>query len=628
MRTNDDEPLILRLSMPLPMASAALAASTTPTEALPAPPAPADAMAQPGPTSAPSAPAGNSAIDGTAAATAAVRALGSMAVAEVREIADSLNVASREVAFELLRGSTVYGRWSCTAADLNVPVNPETLLQLEERFGGVVPALSGLAARGAKSLSDRFPTLITHDLLDGLRQRLSSDPSLPQALSRSLSQALKTIDSAATAAPATTSSVAAADNGVRHAAEAVGPQRSPLWLDLAEPLGFLPLLPWESVLRPSVARPIHRLARKTVPGRAVKPAQDVLLVCTSASDKRTLEPKAAVSMCRHIIGTAGRGQRCVIHLFADFQHHAAVREALLASGLSVVDGGEPADGRGVVMVPLPPAEASTAAEASSSAKSPDHRTPTIWERPWAAWIKSSMAGRAVDVIHVVGETHFIDRQPTIEFSAEPWRSPEQVPRKWWQLSRSRVEFRHVDAALACDVATGLGAWAVVFSAPSGDTLRALRVLMHQLSGLLPGVLAVHDLVADPAAAYCADLYRFLGGRGMPAAADASAPEPPDHPAIVLQCDPAALRPQAAQTRLKAAYGDEFAAAVELVNTEMDRQGSIPAWAAVMQRCIEQSASTYLTDDPLTERDKAAQEGITNALTQAMGMLAGQMKSGR
>jgi hypothetical protein len=518
----------------------------------------------------------------------------SAATAEMKGLVGALDPTARKVNLELRQGEKVYGRWTFTAGDLNVPFDPEALVLLQERFSGVRPLLNGLAARGAQALSDTFPTIVTVNRLDSLRQALSSDhPSLPLVISKALHQALDEVDA----------------------------KRRVVWLELVEPLGFLPLLPWERVLSAAVGVPILRIARKALHGFARKGTLDVLLVCcTTSTDKRTITPKAVVALCRHILATLPDPKRCVVHLFADVLHREAVESELAASGLPVVHDGEPAQGRGVVLYPYPGDDARTAI-----ALEKEGRAQTIWERPWAAWIKGCMAGRAVDVVHVVSEAGFCGLQPALEITAVPWDAPLQVGRTWAWRPVSRVQLRYVDAPLACDFATGLGAWGIVFSAPNAESLRAQRALMHQTSGLLPGMFAVHDLSQDAGVRSCSDLYRFLVGPGGGAESE---PFIPDHAALSLQCHPAMLKPQAAEARIKASLGDDFAQAVQQLKAEMDRQGSTPAWAAVLQRHIELSVSANLSSDPLTERDKAAREGVTTALTVALSALAKHMKSDR
>lgn len=512
------------------------------------------------------------------------------APAQMKNIVRSLDASARRAIMELRQGDKVYGQWPFTARDLNVSFDPEALVGLQERFGGVLPALNGLAARGAQSLSSAFPTIVTLNRLDSLRQALSWDPSLPLVISKPLRMALDVLD----------------------------PDRRVVWLELAEPLGFLPLLPWERVLRPAVNAPILRHSRKPLHGLRRPGTLDVLLACSSRTENQVVPPKAMAAMCRQILAALPDSSRCVIHLFADVVHRKGVEAELKTSGLPFVHEGEPPSGRGVVLYRYP----SHKDPVSMTLEGEGH-TQTIWERPWAAWIKRCLADRAVDVVHIVTEACFSGLQPVLEITATPWEAPQPVARKWLLLSQSRVQLRYVDALLASDLATGLGAWGIVFGAPNSDSRRPQRALMHQASGLFPGVFAVHDLSQDSAATACADLYRFLTG---PAESDAGTPFIPDRPELVLQCHPAILQAQLNNDRIKETFGEDFAHAVQLLKAQMQKRGSVPAWAAALQRQIELSASTLLSSNPLTERDKAARSGVTNALTVAMVSLAMRMKS--
>lgn len=504
----------------------------------------------------------------------------------IRETTKKIVADRVRVKMELSYGANVFGCWYFSAADLNLPLAPEALIQLEERVSGLRPAINSIAARSTWALTDRLSTR-TLDFLDKVRQRLSADPSLPLAISKSLSQ---TVQSLAT-------------------------EQQTVWLKLSQPSGFLPLLPWERMLRAAVARPMARLTRRTTQGMSGITAQDLILICTGTAPTPVVDPVSVVALCRNMLESCPAPKRAVVHLFADALHRPLIAHALSQNNLHPIRQGEPEYGRGIVLYDSPAEEQPGGGDADSSEPEP---TQSIWDRPWARWIKASMAGRAADVIHIVCTAHFSHEQAVLHFCPDPGKAPVPAGRVGkWRSKEEKSRSRYVDAQLGCDLATELGAWAIVLSAASEDSLRCQRALMHQLSALLPALVAVHDMASDPQAAACVPLYQMLMGGVRQLEAFT-------HPALVVQCDPADFRPEASESWLKSSFGTGFIEAFEAVKTEMNRNTATPTWAAVMQRNIEQSASIQLSETPLTERDKAAQDGVASALTEAMAILSKHM----
>lgn len=491
------------------------------------------------------------------------------------------------VNIELLQDAVSYGRWTFTATEMNVKLDPQALARLGDR-NAVLDPLRDLTALCAQSLSDSFPTWLTVNRLDSLRQALSSDPSLPLVVSKALRDALEIRD-------------------VEH--------QPVVWLELAEPLGFLPMLPWERLLARAVGVPVLRLARRPAQEMRRLGTLDVFLACSATDESRMVNAKTLVAMCKAMLAGSPSARRFVIHLFADVLYRPALAAELAGSGLSVVERGEPESGRGVVLYPLPTESERALADAGQPR--------TVWERPWAAWARRELAGRAVDIVHFVTDAWAGSHQPSLEIAATPWEKPRQMGRNWTLRAVQEIEMRYVDAPVLSQFATGLGAWAIVLTAADGPAAQAQRALMHQVSGLLPGALAVHDLGFDSSKGACAALYRFLG---EPRGAGDAPPFVPHDPALALQCHPALLQPREAQARIEASLGTEFADALRNLNEGMESLDSTPAWAAVLQRHIAQSASDTMASAAVTDSEKAERESAARAMTAAMSMLARHIKS--
>jgi hypothetical protein len=255
-------------------------------------------------------------------------------------------------------------------------------------------------------------------------------------------------------------------------------------------------------------------------------------------------------------------------------------------------------------------------------ETPELSTDVLSEHQWPQWIRDCMHGRGIDVIHIISEAGFPTLFPCLEVAKIPWQLPKRTTEYFFRTS-TRVRLRHVDAPQITELTSGFGAWAVVLSAPGSDALRAQRALAHQISGLVPGVFVVHDLVADPDASACESLYAFLSRSPT---ADGSPRALPDSTALCIQCHPSRFLRDVDESSLVQTFGASFVAAAKQVSVALNTQEATPAWAAVLQRTIEQSVAGYLAVAPANDRDKAAQDGVVSALTKAMEVLAKHTKS--
>jgi hypothetical protein len=283
----------------------------------------------------------------------------------------------------------------------------------------------------------------------------------------------------------------------------------------------------------------------------------------------------------------------------------------------MTEGEEPVDRRGVVIYQFPRTEYVPTPRPGDAAASLD----ALQDHQWPTWIRECMRGRGLDAIHIVSEAGFPALHPSLEVAAIPWKPPERTSESFFRSS-TRLRLRQVDAPQIVELTSSFGAWSVVLSAPSADALRAQRALMHQISGLLPGVFAVHDMVADADARACGPLYSFLSRSPN---ANGSPSTIPDSTSLCVQCHPSRLWQGDEEQGVALSFGSSFIAAAKLVTAAFQTQEATPAWAAALQRQIEQSVSSALGTVPTNDRDKAAQEGVVSALTKAMEVIAKHAK---
>ena len=508
--------------------------------------------------------------------------------ADLKGVINALSSTARTIVMELRRGDAVHGIWTFTARDLNVPIDLEALVSLQNRFERTLPGVRSFAAQSAVMLSEKFPSVVKLSFLDELRQWLSATPSLPLYVSDSLRRTLDSLDR----------------------------DRKVLWLEFKEPTGFLPWLAWEEMLRTVVGVPIVRAGRQPVDAVAPRGSLDVLVAVTCCHPIPGA-PGSVAALCRQILRGLPAPGRCVIHLCADILHREAIRYELETSGMVMTEREEPPGRRGVVLYPLP-----TANYASSRASDTTPSEDALLEHQWPRWIRECMHGRGLDVIHVISEAGFPALHPSLEVAAIPWEQPKITSDSFFRKSR-RVRMRQVDAPQIVELTSSFGAWAVVFSAPTVESLRAQRALIHQISGMLPGVLAVHDLVGDTEAGACGALYAFLSRSRN---ADGSPQPLPDSTFLCVQCHPSRVLQDSQEPAAALTFGSGFVAAAKLVTAAFQTDEATPAWAAALQRQVEQSLSGYLGPEPANDRDKAAREGVVSALTKAMEVIAKHTRS--
>ena len=490
--------------------------------------------------------------------------------------------SARTIVMQLRANGETVAEWQLTPNDLGLRADPVTQLRFQQfANSALLPTARQCASLLANVALGQFPGYVTPVLVDQLRVLLANLPAVPSLIAESLPRFVR--------------------EPLKEALDIVDKERTMVWLELAEPLGYLSWLSWERLLRSVAGVPILRLSRQPLGVVAPEGALDVLLGCSTGDEKTPVPAPAVVALARGILRSLPAPGRCVVHLFADGQHRGALLQAFRASGLPFSEGDEPSGQRGVVLYRFPDADPA----------------PGKPERAWTSWIRDMLQGRGIDVVHIISHVGFPGMQPALEIAEVPWAGPE-IKRTHYVLKSSRMRIRRMNAATVERVASQLGAWAVVMSSVTSEVPRAQWALMHELSGLTPGVCAVHSLAADPEGGACRALYGFLA---RPSASRGVPPAIPDSPFLTVQCSPSRLERALASAPFDEAFGAGFADAAKRVQAVMDRREPTPAWLSVMQRQIEQAAATALLSKPTTERDKAAQAGVAAALTKAMAILA-------
>ena len=369
-----------------------------------------------------------------------------------------------------------------------------------------------------------------------------------------------------------------------------------LWLEFAEPAGYLPLLPWEEMLRPATAVPILRLSPHAV--KAVSPDRELSVVlCVTVPSKEWLPTVDHLASLARAIRLS-LPERSSLHVFADDLCHAPFAAA------NEKVGSDDDQGRRIKLYPLPGPQPRSAPEKEK-----------LPEQPWMAWLVASLAGRAVDIVHCLSPGMLLPDHARLVIArdATPYQPPSSSP-----LATEAVTGRalnYVTPLEHSDLLTSLGAWASIFSAPGTgpwvvESRKGLRTFVDQFARVRPGVAAFHDLETDPACEALAQTYRFIiGDPSIPAATSSS---------VSVYCHPARATPVAALPSSE--HNDlmsQFAKVEQAMQSVAAASGPLPAWLAATQRIVEQAVARVA--DP-KELDSPAARGVASALKYVEQML--------
>ncbi len=333
---------------------------------------------------------------------------------------------------------------------------------------------------------------------------------------------------------------------------------APLWLLLERPAGYLRLVPWEQLLE-RLGVPILRLPDLETAAPRESPATLDVILCGSGP---IAKESFGIGECLERLASRireGAPRRTLLHVFTDQAAHSGLRERLAAAGAlgDAVRLYDPVTA-GRYAVPDPALRIEEPLEAL--------------ENPWLLWMRDSLGGRSVDVVHFLTHGYLAGERGALALAESPLRNED------------RRQARFVGAGQLSAFLTQVGAWSAAFSSPEYNySEMGLRLLADAVAQARPGPVLHHEMRLDPECAALARAYRFLYG----AAGTDLAAVPPASPALVLYCAlPRPPRRTRGQTR-GISFGSPEAAASEGLQAVFDRQENVPAWVAAASRSIEQ-----------------------------------------
>ncbi len=363
----------------------------------------------------------------------------------------------------------------------------------------------------------------------------------------------------------------------------------PLWLQLANDCGILPLVPWERLLQPRLGVPILRL-----PYFAIKPfsptssSLDIVLCASTPVAKESIPVEILLdTLTRRLLETVQR-ESVIIHVFADaFVYsnlQSILRDRLVPTNSRVVQLYDPAN-----------APTYTSVRSFGSI----HETPGYLESPWLLWIIDALQGRSADMIHFVCHGYLSSDLGALAFAESPAHNKDHG----WAL--------FVGAQQLMTFSTHLGASSVGFSSPERNFSElGLRLLADQLARLRPGPVLLQEVRGDPGCQTLAEVYSFLY--------DEMRDTPPSSPALALYCHPSRVKQIAQQPGdiNQESILNQYTLAKGETLKIMEAKENTPSWVASSQRYLERSVAELIETEPTSSSSvpSATRQGVEEALS--------------
>lgn len=332
-----------------------------------------------------------------------------------------------------------------------------------------------------------------------------------------------------------------------------------LWLELPPPRGALPLVPWERLLAP-VGRPLLRLPNHVLRPQASDTTLDVAICASTPTDETPFHAAA------ELVRAAGvwrdrAGHEVTVHLFTDVDSvdETASAAAGLGAGVRVHD---PREGR-----------------------RGDREGSYATAGPWLSWVRESLQGNAVDVVHVLAHGFLSGDRGALALASTPDRD-------------SGAPTRLVDSAELLAFLGRVGAWSLVLSGPQRNYSPAgLRALGDAVALALPGVCLVHDLGDDP------DASQLAATVGMVYAGVVGPAQP--LPAVTSWVHPQFVEFPEEERYARGMTEDGRSALLGEATARVLDSAVTPAWVAAGARSLEAQQAEWLPSGSAADMDPAA-----------------------
>jgi len=377
------------------------------------------------------------------------------------------------------------------------------------------------------------------------------------------------------------------------ALESVAPRDGwPLWLSFPRYSGYLPVLPWEPLLKSRLDIPILRLSYTDVQPIGSSETRDVA-VCFSfprakeflaASSRQYQAPERTIRYFFDRI-PPNLAPYSTFHVFADREMYpvlTSVRDQNPTFRIVVYDAGNAANYH------APDADPELSAASFEAVDS-----------PWLVWIRDALGETSVDLVHFISHGYLGKEEGFLAVSHSLVSNDEEE----WS--------RFIGARQLCTFLDQVGAWSVAFSSPQGNySISGLRMLQDQIARMRPGPVLFHDVARDPERAGWDAAFQYTY-----ALEEAEAPL---SEAVSLCCHPDWALPGTAPDTKTQQLLKELTVAGRMPDV-FERGENTPSWLASGQRALERSVAR-LFDASSESTDQVMSGGAADALRFAAKLL--------
>jgi hypothetical protein len=357
----------------------------------------------------------------------------------------------------------------------------------------------------------------------------------------------------------------------------------PLYLAFDSPYGYLPAVQWELLATSALARPIVRLGANSVRPVLAEPTMDVAYCCSLPEDAGVSPAVVATDFIRQLPRELPDQAR--LHVFTHRSLTSVLQRKIESLGVS----------RSVTIYAAP--EMTHCPLTGSNQTLTDVPEVSSLQNSWLIWMRDALRHVSVDVVHFVCSGYLGRTRAGLRLAHGPTQAED---------------FGCAEIVSTREIAMFLqqvGAWSVVFSSPPFNSCDlGLRMLFHEIAGMVAGPTAFHDIAADANSDALAMLYRYVF---VPEIGSL-----PSSPALALSTHPAWSSPRNQQwdDRMERLVRD-YTVFGHTTSGSAPQSPSAPApaaWATSQQRSLEKSISE-LANAPQSDREQAREDGILEAL---------------
>lgn len=366
----------------------------------------------------------------------------------------------------------------------------------------------------------------------------------------------------------------------------------PLWLSFSRYSGYLPVLPWERLLKARLNIPILRLSYTDVQPIRSREALDVV-VCFSLPKAKDL---LTASSSRFMTA-----ERIIEYFFTNIPQNLApyttfhvFTDQAVYPLLTAVRDRNPGfrilayDPAGAQRYSVPDADPSLANVAREQL-----------ENPWLLWMRDSLGPTSIDLAHFICHGYLGKEDGLLALSRSPLLNDDE---QWSRL----IGLRQL-----CTFLDQVGAWSVALSSvPANYSISGLRMLQDQIARFRPGPVLFHDMARDPARTGWDAAFQY--------AYAVEEAEAPMSEAVSICCHPDWALPGSTADSKTQWLLKELTLAGRIPRV-FEGAANTPSWLASGQRALERSVA-QLVDAAPHNAAEVMQSGSAQALRFASDLL--------